>query len=143
MKHLILACSVMALTATAATAANVGVSVNIGEPGFFGQLDIGDYPQPALVYPKPVIIEREPAGAHLEPLYLHVPPGQERHWKRYCGRYSACGRPVYFVQDRWYKQVYVPRYHERHDHRDEDHRHDHDDHHDRDDRHDHDRHDDH
>ena len=26
------------------------------------------------------------------------------------GAYNACGQPVYFVQERWYNEVYVPRH---------------------------------
>jgi len=48
------------------------------------------------------------------PIYLHVPPGHARHWARHCAQYNACGRPVYFVQDRWYNQVYVPHYRSEH-----------------------------
>jgi hypothetical protein len=117
--------SMLALGATAASAADVGVSISIGQPGFFGQLDIGDFPRPNLVYSRPVIIDRGYQGYEVEPLYLHVPPGHARNWRRYCRLYGACGRQVYFVQDSWYNQVYVPRYRERHidrDDRDYDHR---------------------
>lgn len=98
-----------------AQAADVGVSISIGQPGFYGRIDIGDYPypQPALIYPAPIVIQR-PIGVVYEPLYLHVPPGQARKWSYYCGSYNACNRPVYFVQDRWYNDVYVPHYRERH-----------------------------
>lgn len=96
-----------------AQAADVGVSVSIGQPGFYGQIDIGDYPRPVLVQPEPIIIAR-PYGVVYQPVYLHVPPGQIRQWGSYCGRYGACNRPVYFVQDRWYDEVYAPRYRERH-----------------------------
>jgi hypothetical protein len=34
------------------------------------------------------------------------------HWARWCGHYSACGRPVLFVRDEWYTNTYVPRYRE-------------------------------
>lgn len=44
------------------------------------------------------------------PIYLHVPIAHTREWHRYCGRYDACGRQVYFVQDEWYEREYVPRY---------------------------------
>jgi hypothetical protein len=48
------------------------------------------------------------------PVCLHVPPGHARNRRKHCGRYDACGRPVYFVQDRcWYNTVCVPRYQER------------------------------
>jgi len=52
-----------------------------------------------------------------EPIYLRVPPGHAKQWKRYCQRYRACGRPVYFVQEDWYRHEYAPRYRERHLHR--------------------------
>lgn len=112
-KNVLLAATVaVAAAATPALAADVGVSVSIGQPGFYGRIDIGDYPQPYLIYPEPIIIHR-PAVVY-EPIYLHVPPGHAKRWRYYCGRYSACGRPVYFVQDSWYNDVYVPRYRERH-----------------------------
>ena len=52
----------------------------------------------------------EGVGVARAPLYLRVPPGHARDWRRYCGRYDACGAPVYFVQDTWYRNVYAPRY---------------------------------
>ena len=116
-----------------ASAADVGVSVNIAQPGFYGRIDIGQVPQPAVIYPQPVIIEQRPMTVVREPIYLRVPPGHEKHWDKYCHHYGACGQPVYFVQDRWYRDVYAPRYYGeaerrdgRHDnghhHRKEDHR---------------------
>lgn len=95
-----------------AHAADVGVSVTVGQPGFYGRIDIGDFPRPVLVYPEPIIVR--PIGVAYEPIYLHVPPGQAKKWRNYCGQYNACGRPVYFVQDRWYNDVYVPEYRARH-----------------------------
>ena len=115
--------------AAPAMAADVGVSVNVGQPGFFGQINIGDVPQPpALVYARPVVIHRDPAFVG-PPMYLHVRPGHERHWAQHCAEYNACGRPVYFVRDDWYNHEYVPR-HQHRDERGHDHDHDHD--HDRD-----------
>lgn len=105
--------SLSAFSLNSAQAADVGVSVSIGQPGFYGRIDIGDYPQPELVYAEPVIIHR-PVGVVYDPIYLHVPPGHAKRWSHYCGQYNACGRPVYFVQDRWYNDVYVPHYHEHH-----------------------------
>lgn len=92
--------------------ATAQVSVSIGQPGFYGHIDIGGYPAPALIYPEPMIIRPAPVAA--PPLYLRVPPGHAKNWRRYCDRYSACGRPVYFVQDDWYRHEYAPRYQERH-----------------------------
>ena len=114
LKSLILgAIAVAIIGSMPAYAADVGVSVSVGQPGFYGRIDIGDYPRPTLIYPEPIVIQR-PVGVVYEPLYLHVPPGQAKKWGRYCGNYNACGRPVYFVQDRWYNDVYVPHYHEHH-----------------------------
>jgi hypothetical protein len=97
-----------AMSAARAADVSVGMSISVGEPGFYGRLDIGNYPPPALVSPTPVIVQR--VAVEGPPLYLRVPPGHVRQWSRYCARYEACGRPVYFVQDRWYQQVYVPQY---------------------------------
>ena len=101
-----------AFLASAAAQAQVGVSVSIGEPGFYGQINIGDYPSPRLIYTEPVIIQRVVTPGR--PIYLHVPPGHEKNWSKHCARYNACGRPVYFVRDEWYNDVYVPAYRERH-----------------------------
>ena len=109
----------LAATSTPALAANVGVSISVGQPGFYGRIDIGDVPRPVLVNPQPVVIQPLPAGVVRPPLYLHVPPGHAKHWRRYCHEYNACGEPVYFVEDKWYNDVYVPHYRERHGGRDE------------------------
>jgi hypothetical protein len=104
--------TVSAFVGMPASAADVGVSVTVGQPGFYGRIDIGDFPRPVLVYPEPIIVR--PIGVAYEPIYLHVPPGHAKKWRSYCGQYNACGRPVYFVQDHWYNDVYVPEYHKRH-----------------------------
>jgi hypothetical protein len=83
--------------------ANVGVSIAIDQPGFYGRINIGDQP-PALIYQQPMIIQQTQVAAYQRPIYLHVPPGHYKRWARYCGRYRACGQPVYFVQDRWARQ---------------------------------------
>ena len=101
--------------ATVPVFADVGVSVQIGQPGFYGRIDLGDMGPPALIYSQPVLIDRYGPERRMPPLYLRVPPGYERHWERYCDRYQACGRPVYFVRDNWYRQVYVPHYQQFHD----------------------------
>ncbi len=115
MKRYLLAAAVAATTAGLATpllAADVGVSISIGDPGFYGQIDIGGYPQPQLIYPQPVVIGRLAPGR--PPIYLRVPPEQAKHWKKYCRRYNACGERVYFVRDSWYQHEYMPRYQEQH-----------------------------
>jgi hypothetical protein len=115
----ILLVAVITATVTPAFAADVGVSVSIGQPGFYGQIDIGDYPQPRLLYREPRIVEHE--YNHRPPIYMRVPPGHARHWDKHCSEYNACGQRVYFVQDEWYNHEYVPRYQERHhEHHDDD-----------------------
>lgn len=115
MKHLRILALVAAVTAASpAFAADVGVSVNIGQPGFYGRIDIGDYPQPQVIYRRPIVIEQVPMDR--APIYLRVPPGHAKHWSKHCGKYDACGERVLFVQDNWYNREYSPRYRE--DHRD-------------------------
>lgn len=97
-----------------AQAADVGVSISVGQPGFYGRIDIGNMPQPVLMYPQPVVIQPVPVAVQRQPIYLHVPPGHAKDWRRHCARYGACNQPVYFVQDQWYQQVYVPQYRDRH-----------------------------
>jgi hypothetical protein len=106
MKHLLFAILVCAF-AVSAQAADVGVSVSVGEPGFYGRIDIGNAPRPEVVYSKPVVI-RQRAAVVEEPIYLRVPPGHAKHWRKNCSKYNACGRPVYFVKDQWYNDVYAP-----------------------------------
>jgi hypothetical protein len=116
MKRILIAAAITAFTiATPAVAADVGVSVNIGQPNFYGRIDIGDFPQPQVIYAQPRIIERGPMNR--PPVYLRVPPGYERNWSKHCREYNACGERVYFVQDNWYHREYVPRYQERHGNR--------------------------
>ncbi|NJD25905.1 MAG: hypothetical protein FIB06_10925 [Betaproteobacteria bacterium] len=110
-----LAISASALLALPAIAQ---VSVSIGQPGFYGRIDIGGFPAPMLIYDDPVIIR--PGAIRYEPVYLRVPPGHAKDWHRYCGQYGACARPVYFVRDDWYRNEYAPRYRERHGYRDDD-----------------------
>lgn len=109
MKKLILAIVIFFITVTA-YAADVGVSVSIGQPGFYGQIDIGNAPRPEFVNPRPVIIHPAPVHIHQDPLYLRVPPGHQKKWSKHCAKYNACGRPVYFVKDKWYNEKYVPHY---------------------------------
>jgi hypothetical protein len=99
----------------AATALADDVRVAVGQPGFYGQIDIGGYPNPPVVNPQPVVVAPAPEYANAPPVYLHVRPGHERHWKEHCAEYHACGRPVYFVKDDWYNKEYVHHHHD-HDH---------------------------
>ena len=106
MKGLVLAAAAAAATlsgAVPAYAANVdvGVSVQISQPGVYGRIDIGRFPQPQVVVAQPVIVQ-QPVAEPPPPVYMWVPPGHRKHWRRYCAQYQACGVPVYFVRDDWY-----------------------------------------
>lgn len=99
----------LAIAASSALAADVGVSVSIGQPGFYGRIDIGNAPPPVLVYPQPVVVVQPVRVVQpVQPVYLHVPPGHAKNWSKHCHKYDACSRPVYFVKDDWYNNVYVP-----------------------------------
>jgi hypothetical protein len=128
MKRFLIAATIAATTVTTpAFAADVGVSISVGQPGFYGQLDIGDFPRPQVIYSQPMVIEQVPMDR--PPIYLRVPPGYQKHWSKHCREYNACGERVFFVQENWYSHEYAPRYQQQHrDHRDE-HRNEHrDDH---------------
>lgn len=117
-RFLIVAAMAAATVATPALAADVGLSISVGQPGFYGQLDIGDYPQPQLIYRRPMIIEQ--VVVERPPIYLRVPPGHRKNWKKHCREYNACGEQVFFVRQDWYEREYVPHYQERHrDHYDD------------------------
>ena len=111
------AAAAMAAVIAPALAADIGVSISVGQPGFYGQINIGDFPSPQVINRQPVIIQQVPGPMSHGPIYLRVPPGHAKHWKKHCREYNACGQPVYFVQDKWYNETYVPRYRERNDNR--------------------------
>ncbi|WP_374681119.1 hypothetical protein [Accumulibacter sp.] len=50
--------AILAATAAPAFSANLGVSVSIGQPGFYGRVDVSAFPQPQAVYRQPIIVER-------------------------------------------------------------------------------------
>lgn len=110
MKFLWIAAALSAL-AGSALAADVGVSISIGQPGFYGRIVLGEQPPPRVIYSAPVVI-RQSTVQH-RPIYLRVPPGHEKKWSKHCARYNACGQPVYFVRNDWYQNDYVPYYQSR------------------------------
>jgi len=145
MKRLLITSALLAgliSSMSAPVQAQVGVSVSIGQPGFYGRLDIGDAPPPVLIYRQPIAVGY--VDPYRPPIYLRVPRGYEANWRYHCREYGACGERVYFVRDDWYHRTYMPYYAERYrhdngrhegwrddrrdDHRDDHHRdHDHDD----------------
>jgi hypothetical protein len=115
MKKLIAALALASAAYVAsAQAGDVGVSISIGQPGFYGQIDIGGYGPPQVVYRQPVLVEHR--NWYPAPVYVRAPQYQYGNWRRYCGLYNACARPVYFVRDDWYRNVYAPRYYREHGH---------------------------
>ncbi|MBC7680810.1 MAG: hypothetical protein H7172_00630 [Ferruginibacter sp.] len=95
------------LGAGAAQAQDMYINGTVGgaiAPGVYGQINFGSQPPPPVLYTQPMLIQRGPDIG--PPLYLYVPPGHSKNWRRYCGRYDACGRQVYFVQvnerNRWW-----------------------------------------
>jgi hypothetical protein len=119
MNRLFVAVAIVAATTAVpmtvpAQAADVGVSVRIGEPGFYGQLELGNVGHPSVINSRPSLIKRAPHGAVGEPLYLRVPASHRNNWSKYCAHYGACDHPVYFVKDDWYNKVYAPHYREQH-----------------------------
>ncbi|MCO6433897.1 hypothetical protein [Nitrosomonas nitrosa] len=100
-----------------ALASDIGVSIRIGQPGFYGELHFGGYyPTPRLIYPQPVLVWHTPANLRQPPIYMHVPPGHAKNWNKHCHLYRACDRYVYFVQESWYNNVYIPYYQKRTSH---------------------------
>lgn len=75
-------------------------------PGVYGQISVGSNPVPPIINVAPVVIGQPVFGA--APMYLYVSNVEYRNWGRYCYRYQACGRPVYFVRvddrDRWWER---------------------------------------
>lgn len=124
MKRLFLAGAAFgAMVAAPSALANVdvGVSVQISQPGVYGRIDIGSFPQPQIVVAQPVLVTPPPPPpprpglivvrpiAPPPPVYMWVPTGHQRNWTRYCSRYNACGVPVYFVRDDWYQRNVHPK----------------------------------
>jgi len=105
MKQFFAAVTFWAGLASGAFAADVGVSIQFSQPGVFGRVDIGQFPQPQVIVTQPVIVApAPPAMLSPEPIYLWVPMEHRKHWERYCGEYRACGHPVYFVNHVWYRE---------------------------------------
>ena len=123
MKRMLFAVA-LSLVAAPLFAADVGVSLTIGEPNFFGHIEFGNTARPDVIYRDPVIVKKQLLHKHVEPIYLRVRPGHEKHWRKHCHEYHACNRPVYFVKDTWYRKRYASHY-RKHKHLREDRRHEH------------------
>ncbi len=122
-RWMLAALGAVAVSTSALAATDVGVSVSVNQPGFYGRIDLGNQPAPTVIYAEPVIIGPRPVYAQ-RPIYMRVPPGHYKQWARYCGRYQACNQPVYFVREddpRWGDRRHDHDRYDRHDH-DDDHR---------------------
>ena len=96
---------VLAVTGAGSALAQTSVSIGINQPGVYGRVRIGDVPPPALWRPEPVLVAPpRRVVVQPQPVYLYVPPAHQQNWRRYCGRYGACGQPVYFVRDEWVRE---------------------------------------
>jgi hypothetical protein len=82
---------------------NITVGVPVA-PGVYGQISVGNNPMPPIINTAPRVVGQPVYGA--PPMYLYVSDMEYRNWGRYCRRYQACGRPVYFVRvderNRWW-----------------------------------------
>ena len=107
MKKIIAIVLAVGAAGSAVAQTSVGVSIGINQPGVYGRINIGDVPPPALILPQPMIIAPPRVAVQRAPVYLYVPPAHQQDWGRYCGRYSACGQPVYFVRDEWVRERYA------------------------------------
>jgi hypothetical protein len=113
MKTLLILALAGAATLSAQANTQVAVSIGIQAPGQYGRIDINHYPQPLLVFAQPIVHAPSPVAAYQRPIYLYVPQAHQSNWGRHCGRYGACGQPVYFVQETWVRDEYR----REHDHR--------------------------
>jgi hypothetical protein len=114
MKRFLIAVAVAAVTVisfnTTVFAADVGLSINIGQPDYYGRLDPNGYPPPRVIYRQPKAVNR--VQINQPPVYMRVPAKHAKYWSKNCRRYNACDERVLFVQDNWYRRDYAPRYQE-------------------------------
>lgn len=114
MKLILAAIALVAAAAVLpAMAADVGVTVSVSQPGVYGRVDIGRFPQPQVFVAQPVVVQAPRYVVQRpDPVYMWVPPGHRKNWRKHCGKYEACGVPVYFVQDQWYERKVKPHRHD-------------------------------
>src|SRR5260370_28060 len=59
MNRLLIGAALAVLTVPA-FATDVRVTVNVGDPGYYGPIEVGGFPQPRLLYPQPLIVHPTP-----------------------------------------------------------------------------------
>jgi hypothetical protein len=67
-----MAIAVAAIALPLPTLAAVGVTITLGEPNFYGRIDLGRMAPPPIIRDYPVQLRRGPRGILLEPLYVRV-----------------------------------------------------------------------
>ena len=102
------------LVSASAGAMAQNLSLQLGQTGYYGSIDLGNLNRPPVIYQQPMIIQQMPQYRNAPPIYMRVPPGHAKKWSKHCAAYNACGRPVYFVQDSWYSNTYAPHYRKTH-----------------------------
>ncbi len=115
MNRTLIAAAGLALVTASGLAGAASWSVVV-QPGVYGRVAIGGYVEAPQIYaPQPVVAIDNGYGQVVEesvdpayatdqpPVYLWVPEYQRTHWAQYCREYGAYGVPVYFVDDRWYR----------------------------------------
>lgn len=80
MKRFLLA-ALIALAAVPASAASVGVSIGFNQPGFHGDIHVGDYHRPHAIYHRPVAVYPAPVIVGYRPVYGHHGYRGYGHWK--------------------------------------------------------------
>lgn len=112
MRRFLIAAVVIAAAVTtfspAAFAVSIGDFLSIGQPNYYGRLDIDGYPRPQVLYRYPRAIGNVPRNR--APVYLRVPKSHAKNWKKHCSQYNACNERALFVGNNWYNLKYAPRY---------------------------------
>ena len=80
MKKLLAIAIALGTLAPAFAQTSVGVSIGINQPGVYGRIDIGNFPQPQLIYAQPILIAPPVRYVQQQPVYLYVPPGHQKNW---------------------------------------------------------------
>ncbi len=107
MKYLMITAAV---AATALAMPAFADNYKVGQPGYYGRLDVNSSSKPQVINSNPV--SGTGASSNRAPIYLRVPAGDISDWQQRCQDYNACNERVYFVQDNWYKQNYASQYQE-------------------------------
>jgi len=109
---------VVATIAPVAEAADKDAIVTINgpvTPGIYGRVAMASTAtaaattvKPPLVYSQAMLVDAPSATGAVEPVYLHVPPDHAKNWKKYCAKYDACNKPVFFIKSAEYEPGYQP-----------------------------------